>query len=528
MEPNPVSNTPILDAIETKLRHLSPSLEHVAWERTPGNELGREDGSSWILQVPDLWGWESESALEGLHPGIKQLLAKIENYIAEARQSVDITTWGVPNFIIAPAGPYPDGQFLEAMSRGLKTAVGRLRQSQSHGRLQVRLLSGVLFHLGDSPEDFLAGLKEMIGQNASYIDFNIAVMVTDQPRSQNHTKLIVVDGQSVICGGINWMSNYYIQDGPSWVYGGLGGIAPVTDLDIALRGPAALSAGKFLDRLWAWTCQNVGDKAKIASSMDKGKLMPSLYEGHKTSPVGKLDVISVGSLGYGIQKKDEKSGYELKDVANVDQGAYHYGLLFKSSSNDTNTDRDFMTVNPDAYALQVLIESAERNIVLSQQDINGYSGEPVNQPLFDVRLIDALISRMMAGVKVQIVLSNPGRPDYSNIVKIEEAKKSLRDRAILMNKGNEKTARDLLFTKLQLATLRVSSKPTWPGDRRYRLHTKLICVDDRAFYVGSRNAYPDTTQDHGFIIEDEGAARELWLAFLRPQWQYSQSTACQW
>jgi len=352
--------------------------------------------------------------------------------------------------------------------------------------------------------------------------------VTDQPRSQNHTKLIVVDGQSVICGGINWMSNYYIQDGEPWVYGGLGGIAPVTDLDIALRGPAALSAGKFLDRLWVWARQNIGDKVKVATSMANGKLMPSLYEGHETSPVGELDVISVGSLGYGIQEKDEKSLYPLPDVEKVEQGAYKYGIFSKTSSNATNTDRDFMTVNPDANALRVLIEKAEREIVLSQQDINGYSGYPVNQPLFDVRLVDALISRMMAGVKVRIVLSNPGRPDYSNIDKIEEAKKSLRDRAILKKGGDEKAARDLLFNKLQLATLRVSSNPTWPGGRRYRLHTKLVRVDDLAFYVGSRNVYPDTTQDHGFIIEDEGAVRELNKEFLQPQWLYSQITVCQW
>src|SRR6185312_1044020 len=105
----PISNTPILDAIETHLRNLSPGLEHVAWERTPGNELGREDKSSWILQVPDLWGWQNEQDLKGLHPGVKALLAKIERYVAEAKQCVDITTWGVPNFVIASAGPYPDG-----------------------------------------------------------------------------------------------------------------------------------------------------------------------------------------------------------------------------------------------------------------------------------------------------------------------------------------------------------------------------------------------------------------------------------
>lgn len=41
---------------------------------------------------------------------------------------------------------------------------------------------------------------------------------------------------------------------------------------------------------------------------------------------------------------------------------------------------------------------------------------------------------------------------------------------------------------LQLAPLRVSNEQTWPGGYKYRLHSKVVCVDDTAFYVGSRNA----------------------------------------
>ena len=54
-------------------------------------------------------------------------------------------------------------------------------------------------------------------------------------------------------------------------------------------------------------------------------------------------------------------------------------------------------------------------------------------------------------------------------------------------------------------------------------------VDDTAFYIGSRNVYPDTTQDHGFIIEDAEAVRQLNERFLDKQWQYSRNAAiCDW
>jgi phosphatidylserine/phosphatidylglycerophosphate/cardiolipin synthase-like enzyme len=525
-----VDQVPILDAVERELKELSPGLKGIVWERTQGNALDvpeKAEPDAWILQTPGLWGWTKKSELDGTHPGIAKLLAKITANISQAKHCVDISAWGIPHIPFAPAGAYPDGQFLDAMCDGLRIAATNLGSSPQH-RLKVRLLTGVLATGlgGVSPGEFLTVLNNKIGKTAGDIDFNVAAMTTDTPRSQNHSKLIVVDGNSVICGGINWMSNFYIQDGDWSVKGGLGGRAPVTDLDIAVRGPAALSAGKFLDRLWGWACANKDGKAQIASSLPQTGLIPALYGDVQSPAVGALDVISVGSLGYGIQVKDEESKFVLPAIPQVEQAAYK--LLFGAKTfNHTNTDRDWMTVNPDANVIRVLIENARKKVVLSQQDINGFSALPLLQPLFDVRLVDALVLRATAGVQVRIVLSTPGRPDYSNIEKITEAMQSLRDRAIV-HTGSEAAARKLLGEYLQLTTLRVSDAPAWLDGTKYRLHTKLVCVDDRAFYVGSKNAYPDTTQDHGFVIEDEAAAQQLNQAFLEPQWKYSQANICKW
>jgi phosphatidylserine/phosphatidylglycerophosphate/cardiolipin synthase-like enzyme len=533
------SATPILDAVVAELEMVSPGLRGEIWERTAGNKLDAlvDQPYSWILQVPDCWGEATKHVGVDKNVGIERLLAKVTANIAQAQRCVDITTWGIPGSLpFAPAGPFPDGRFFDAIGAGLKAAAAEVLLRSVPGQpdvpLTVRILSGVpAGATGTSPEAFLESLKRIIGENAHLIDFYVAVMASLIPKSQNHTKLVVVDGVSVINGGINWMSNYYIEDGGMSVKGGYGGQAPVTDLDIALRGPAATSAGKFLDLLWKWTWNGVGrPKVSIATSGDsRGKPAPKLYGGYKAGSgegfggsEGRLDVISVASLGYGILDRDERSRYKPPPVGNIDQAEY-------KSNNNTNTDVDFMTVNPDANALRAMIENAKDNIVLSQQDINGYSHAPMNHPLFDVRLIDAIVEKIMADppVKVRIILSNPGYPDYSNISSIEKAASALLSRAILKTKS-ESVARRILATYLALATFRSSYAPTWPKGYKYRLHTKVVCVDDRAFYVGSRNAYPDTTQDHGFIIEDAEAAGQLKATFLDKQWLYSQGTCYVW
>src|SRR5215467_4428201 len=106
MEPDRVS---ILDAVVRELETLSPGLKGTVWERTQGNMLDVPDGHdphSWILQTPDLWGWTKKSELGGVHPGIVKLLAKITANIGQATRCVDISAWGIPYLLFAPAGPY--------------------------------------------------------------------------------------------------------------------------------------------------------------------------------------------------------------------------------------------------------------------------------------------------------------------------------------------------------------------------------------------------------------------------------------
>jgi phosphatidylserine/phosphatidylglycerophosphate/cardiolipin synthase-like enzyme len=550
-----------LDAVESELKEVSPGLTGTVWERTSGNLLASpgEDPASWLLQVPDLWGWQGAIPQGPAKPGVAALLDRIRTVISKAERCVDITGFGMLDLgiadVLSPAQAFPDGEFARAMGDGL--AIAARAAAQKGNKLKVRVLSGVLgFEWGKpDPKVFRDQLRQRLGQDYSAVEINVASMITRGMTSYNHTKFILVDGQAVIHGGINWMANYYYQDayqldtmipllGSLGVRHGYGDGAPVTDVDIALRGPAALSAGRFLDMLWTWTCDHASvtkEKGKLAWLATRNDSMNeairTLYLGIEPVQAGRLDVIAVGSLGYGILDKDARSKFKLSPVQDEEQAACGFGLTYTETTasserarytkynNETNTDRNYMTVNPDANALLALIGCARTTIVLSQQDINGFASAPLYHALFDVRLFDLLAEKMISGVKVRIVISNPGPPDYSNITDIrKEALQPLFSR-VKLKAGSAAAANKVMKDGLQFAPLRVTDQPAWPNRHKYRLHTKIVCVDDMAFYIGSRNLYPDTTQDHGFIIEDATAAQQLKIRFLDPQWLYSRNAA---
>ncbi|MEU1604929.1 phospholipase D-like domain-containing protein [Micromonospora matsumotoense] len=512
---------------------MTPQL----WELTHDNMLDRvgNDPESWILQVPGRWGWSPTDppAPPGRKTAAAVLLDRIRTTIGAATETVDITGFGVPNMPFSPAEPFPDGRFAEAMTDGLREAA--IIAEKNHKRLTVRIMAGVLGpDRTADPWAFRDRMRRSIGDPAKVIDFNVASMTTRGITSYNHTKFVLVDGEVVIHGGINWMTNFYVEDG-SFGARGFGGTAPVTDLDIVLRGPAARSAGYFLDQLWTWACKNAAfcpswtktTPVWLATNTDKPtEARPTLYNVRMpTTRPGTLDVVAVGSLGFGILDRDPMSASYQPPAATAVEQAEVPDPFRPRPNNETNTNRDFMTVNPDANAMRALLAMAGQTIVLAQQDITGYTRWPLHHPHFDVRLIDTLVARMIAGVKVRIIISNPGEPDYSNINDVEkESLEVLRKRLRLVT-DSENDMKRVLHGSLQFATIRVSDQPTWPGGYKYRLHSKIIMVDDIAFYVGSRNVYPDTTQDHGFFIEDATAAAELNRSFLDKLWKYSKPGA---
>ncbi|MGW7097874.1 phospholipase D-like domain-containing protein [Streptomyces sp. NPDC054883] len=497
---DPGSPTPHLDAVEGTLRQVSPGLEHRVWERTSGNVLdaSTEGGADWLLQTPGCWGDDTCAS----RPGTRRLLDKITENVSRATGTVDVST----------LAPFPDGAFQDALVTGLKAAAARGHQ------LKVRILVGAapVYHLNVLPSKYRDELVAKLGADAGAIDLNVASMTTSKTAfSWNHSKILVVDGRSVISGGINSWKGDYLETAH-----------PVADVDIALEGPAAASAGRYLDELWSWTCRNKGNFGSVWFVSSNGApCMPALAAGAAPAApqeaAGTVPVIAVGGLGVGIERNDPASAFRpaLPTAADTKCGV---GL-----HDNTNADRDYDTVNPEESALRTLISSADRHIEMSQQDLNA-TCPPL--PRYDIRVYDALAAKMAAGVKVRIVVSDPanrgavGSGGYSQIKSLAEISDTLRDRLALLT-GDRRTARSTMCSTLQLATFRGAQNPTWADGHPYAQHHKLVSVDGSAFYIGSKNLYPAWLQDFGYVVESPTAARQLDAQLLAPQWQYSRATA---
>ncbi|MCS0636687.1 phospholipase [Streptomyces sp. LP05-1] len=491
---------PHLDAVESVLRDVSPGLEGQVWERTGGNALDTGGGgaSDWLLQTPGCWG----DAGCADRPGSRQLLARMTENISRATTSVDIST----------LAPFPDGAFQDAIVAGLKQSV-----AAGH-RLSVRVLAGAapIYHLNVLPSAYRDQLRAGLGEAAGSVTLNVATMTTSKTGlSWNHSKLLVVDGQSVITGGINGWKNDYLTT-----------THPVSDADLALSGPAARSASRYLDRLWSWTCERAHRVTEVwfAASPGAGCLASLEKALPPLAATGNVPVIAVGGLGVGVQSADPSSSYRpaLSTTAPASDTTCLVGL-----HDHTNTDRDYDTVNPEESALRALVGSARSHIEISQQDLHA-TCPPL--PRYDVRLYDTLAARMAAGVKVRIVVSDPanrgaiGSGGYSQITSLKEISDALRNRLALTTKSVPR-AEAVMCATLQLATARHSGSATWADGHPYAQHHKLVSVDGSAFYLGSKNLYPSWLQDYGYIVESPAAAAQLADALLAPQWAHSRATA---
>ncbi|MGK5729020.1 phospholipase D-like domain-containing protein [Streptomyces sp. URMC 124] len=493
------SATPHLDAVEQTLRQVSPGLEGRVWERTAGNALDASSGdpSDWLLQTPGCWG----DATCAERPGTKRLLAKMTENISRATRTVDIST----------LAPFPDGAFQDAIVAGLK------KSAENGSKLKVRVLVGAapVYHMNVLPTKYRDELRDKLGKAADSVTLNVASMTTSKTAfSWNHSKLLVVDGQSAITGGINsWKGDY------------LDTTHPVSDVDLALTGPAAGSAGRYLDQLWTWTCQNKSNIANVWFAASEGAgCMPAMEKDANPTAApatGNVPVIAVGGLGVGIQDSDPSSSFR-PDLPTAPDTKCVVGL-----HDNTNADRDYDTANPEESALRALVASARSHVEISQQDLNA-TCPPL--PRYDVRLYDALAAKLAAGVKVRIVVSDPanrgavGSGGYSQIKSLNEISDVLRNRLALLT-GGPQGAKTAMCGNLQLATARSSDSAKWADGKPYAQHHKLVSVDGSAFYIGSKNLYPSWLQDFGYVVESPEAAQQLDAKLLAPQWKYSQATA---
>jgi len=301
--------------------------------------------------------------------------------------------------------------------------------------------------------------------------------------SWNHAKIVAVDGESAIVGGMNlWDQHYLAND-------------PVFDLSMRVRGQAAADAHGFTNELWDYLCHGwswFGTKA-VARFPASAAACPPPSDPSPGGSDGELTVITVGRLG----------------------------------SIGANVSDD---------ALLALLGSARENIYLSLQDLG-----PVRQGWLALgswpeSILHELALALARGVDVYVVLSNLGSQPgglgsasagYSNGWTPEQTAREIanraRDLASAFPAGADVDAE--LCAHLHVAPLRPGAASTWPSGASFANHAKTVMVDDRAFYIGSQNLYPANLAEMGFIVDDVAAAAELVDTYWWPIWSTSSAAA---
>jgi phosphatidylserine/phosphatidylglycerophosphate/cardiolipin synthase-like enzyme len=493
-QPGPVA--PHIDAIASVLRERNPGTEGTVWGISTGNALPAD----WLLQTPDCWALPN-CGPGPLPPSASLITARMTEMVSRAEQSVEISgLW-----------PPPDGAFRDAIVAGLKQAVEAGRTPT------VRVL------LGTPPFQFDGGqftrwVDGLVAEAGGNLPIQAAAASTyrqyvpPSATSWNHSKVLAVDGRSVMVGGMNYWAGDYLQV-----------TDPVDDISITADGPAAADAVGFTDVLWGWICDNQDEWRYV--SIRKRNLDGCISQAETATAAadGDVPILTLGRLGNGIAVPGE-AGRQSPPIPKAPVQGSACNALQRQVS-DTNTGREYEYRNPGENGLRALIASAESSIFISQQDLLSCIGQ--TEAYFDERVFAALGEKILAGVPITIVLSDLGAKaggnPYSNGWKVAEVAKVLQQEVA----AQEPTAnaRQLVCTGVGLAGVRTLDAATWPNGSPFANHAKLVWVDGAAFYVGSENLYPARLQELGMVVEDSGAAAAVKSQYLDPLWARSRTGA---
>lgn len=524
-----------LDFVAHRMRMLAPASEGSVWGRTKGNLISAPDATkSWLLQSPNCWAQANPNTDcgPGKAPGTLALANAVRDTISEAKQWVDITTLALMSSPFAST--LCDGIFHEKIVEGMKIALDR------NPNVTFRFLAGApsaaSVGLG---QNYMSALQKNLGNKY----FAIArIFVTPQAsealESWNHAKIVAADSTRSVVGGHNlWDSDYNEK-------------APVTDVSMTLSGPAAASAHKFADLLWADVCdrQKGSGVARSPAAVEVGKTNPefvcpktAIFSNTQAGAIsGGVDVISLGQLGVsitppggdkGAQLCGANPGHKIHGVSCVPNlpGGYVPEVDYTNDGGDYNCH--YSVDNPQEEGIRALLASARHSITIAQQDFiwaGGFGTECTVLPHgahYDLRLVDILVDKMaLESIPVSIVISTPGgKGGYSNMAQMSDFSDVLVSRVRALHyAADDAKAKALLCKYLKLGSLRISPGfDHWKDGTNNRLHAKVHMVDDEAFYIGSKNSYPALLQEFGYVVQDKKAASEFKQQFFEPILEYA-------
>jgi phosphatidylserine/phosphatidylglycerophosphate/cardiolipin synthase-like enzyme len=533
------SSSYYLDFVQHRMRMLAPLSEGSVWGRSKGNRIAAPNASeSWLLQSPNCWGATDpdKSCANKKAPGTLALANAIRDTISIAKHWVDITTLAISS---ATAATLADGIFHEKIVEGMKIALDHTPN------VTFRFLAGSptigSFHLA---AHYMSALEKDLGKEYfAMARIYITPQASEEYESWNHAKIVAADATRSVVGGHNlWDIPYYES-------------APVTDVSMTLSGPAVASAHRFADLLWEDVCDREQKRwvtgpamARSPAAVEQGRQNPELVCPKRAifdapAAVGGVDVISLGQLGVsvtppggnkGAQLCGSNHGHKISGVSCVPNvpGGYVPATDYINDGGDYGSTYDID--NPQEEGIRALIASARNNITIAQQDFiwagdgGTRSWTCVGTPHwahYDLRLVDLLVNKMaVEHIPVSIIISTPGgKGGYTNMGEMSDFSNVLVSRVRGLGYAeDDATAKALLCRYLTLGSLRISPGfDKWADGNGNRLHAKVHMVDDEAFYVGSKNSYPATLQEFGYVVQDKVAASEFKQQFFEPILEYA-------
>lgn len=318
-------------------------------------------------------------------------------------------------------------------------------------------LPNVLLSTDKALREFLSELAG-ITPYADKLPINLA-WLSPGPISWNHSKIIVADGDRAISGGHNLWDKDYLS------------ASPVFDISMEYRGEGARATRDFVNELWTHV-----DARRMSYNAAAGVRFQAFDQAARTA--GNIQAISLGRLGS-------------------------------------------LGSNPSDYALGAMISLAKSSVYIDQQDLYNQVVTPLTRTFVFENMIDAA-SR---GIHFKVVQSNnfpfiggfgstDGKKAYKAIID------SLTTRLRILKRLPAAAARKEACATIEYASFRFSSDVNkWPGrGGTIGTHSKLLIIDEAAFYIGSHNLYPANLQEHGMLVTDAKAASELVEQYWSKVW----------
>ncbi|MBS1912752.1 MAG: hypothetical protein JST22_12260 [Bacteroidetes bacterium] len=484
-------------------KHIKPHVtENTLAGYEEGNFIGGYGPEGYLWDTPH-GNWTGTPDVRSGHSDT--FVKKIQTVIAGATKLVDITTMKVP-----------DGKFWTAIKDGLL----EIAKKQRH--VHVRMLIG--FPVGYWPPNLWHKLEEIAKElkgHAGYVSVDLGIYryFTSQsyPEGWNHSKIIAVDGKVLITGGHNLWDEDYL------------GLSPIFDLSMQMNGPVAYGAHIFADHLWNFIHRfnrrpqsySHRMRADLTVTNDAPRIFHDLA---KPPAVGKLRSMWVTNTGRGVFMNNDK---EIR----ISTMQFAFREALKSASHCRISQQSFgsLWVNWSGRQFELHRHDFLPEMVIYHKNATAGTWHAFN---FDIMnsLADFLqANRNSEKFVLEILMSPPDKGAYSNgesevaILDILAYLLSLRD--TFRNLTRQQLV-DLMNRLVKLCWPAITSNAGvparyWSGSGKpMYTHAKFWMLDEKLFYVGSENMYPNLAssgainavgglQEFGVIVEADETVRDL-------------------